>query len=169
MSSKTPVIDAEHALASQCLLGEGQTARPYLQTALGTDEQVSSGIPSPDWSTGLTLIDPKFTRKYIMLPERAWRLADSRFDPETKKYSVDSYPETQYIGTIALRKDQPGVSYFRYLIQLAHLQLIGTDKSSGLTYSSSRAFNTLSSSYRKLPRPPQPTRSQSRPSGKPSK
>jgi hypothetical protein len=30
-------------------------------------------------------------------------------DPETKKHSVDVYPESQYIGTIAMREEE-GVS-----------------------------------------------------------
>ena len=35
----------------------------------------------------------------------------SRYDPESKKYGVDSYKgESTYLSTIALRKDQPGVS-----------------------------------------------------------
>lgn len=34
------------------------------------------------------------------------------YDVESKKYAVDSYKgQTDFIGTIALRKDQPGVSF----------------------------------------------------------
>lgn len=37
--------------------------------------------------------------------------ADSRdrYEPETKKYGVDSYPNERYITNIALRQNEPGV------------------------------------------------------------
>ena len=39
--------------------------------------------------------------------------ADDRLDPETMKCSIDVYPESKFLSTIALRKDQPGVSGHR--------------------------------------------------------
>lgn len=34
-----------------------------------------------------------------------------RYEPETKKYAVDSYPDEKFVTNIALRQDEPGVSY----------------------------------------------------------
>jgi sugar lactone lactonase YvrE len=51
---------------------------------------------------------------------------DGSYDPESKKYGVDTYKdESQYLSTIALRKDAPGVcsvpSTPSSLIQALHL------------------------------------------------
>ena len=104
--SSIPIIQAEHFFPAQNLLGEGTLAL-LIEDILLT-WKVLLGIVGLNFSTGSISTKQRSTRELFVSIHCGLSSSDS-LDPETKKHSVDVYPETTHIGTIALREKE-GVS-----------------------------------------------------------